>query len=183
MTAGNTKFLVFFIVSWEIICIDGYKSRFKGWVMKKRYLKWICVAAAVCITALALLGAAENTDVSRVKELLEKRTSVMENVLFGNITYEQGKEQLRQVEKDKLYNDDLRALSQYKNTDIESVWDMDITELKKESRIYDIMTFSCRIKWTCSGTDGTSEDTYDYIVGVDVNGGDHRLVSFELKEN
>lgn len=151
--------------------------------MKKRYLKWIGIAAAVCITALALLGAAENTDASRVRDLLETRTSVMENVLFGNITYEQGKEQLKQVEKDKLYNDDLRALSQYRNTDIESVRSMEIAEIEQQSRIYDIMTFHCRIKWTYSGTDGINEDICDYIVGVDVNGGDHRLVSFELKEN
>lgn len=151
--------------------------------MKKEYLKLIGIAAAVCITALALLGAAKNTDVGHVNELLERRTSIMENVLFGNITYDQGKEQLKEVEKDKLYNDDIKSLAQYKNTDIESVRRMEITETEKLSRIYDIMTFHCRITWTCSGTDGVNENTFDYIVGVDLNGGDPRLVSFELKEN
>ncbi len=148
--------------------------------MIKRYLKWIAAVAAVCVVGLALMGAAENSETGAVKNLLEKRTVVMENVLFGKITYEEGKEQLKEIEQDKLYNDDLKALSQYVDTDIESVKKMKIVEIKRTSRIYDVMTFRCSIEWTISGTEEISEETYEYQVGVAVNGGDYRLVSFEI---
>ena len=92
-----------------------------------RYLKAAGAAAVICIIVSVMLGAAENSDVQTVKNLLEKRTAVMENVLFGKMTYDEGKEQLKTIEKDKLYNDDLRALSQYRNTDLESVRKMEIT--------------------------------------------------------
>lgn len=145
-----------------------------------RYLKVAGAAAVICIIVSVMLGAAENSDVQTVKNLLEKRTAVMENVLFGKMTYDEGKEQLKTIEKDKLYNDDLRALSQYRNTDLESVRKMEITEIEKSSSVYDIMTFRCRIKWTYSGCEGICESTHDYQVSVDTNGGDYRLVLFEL---
>lgn len=148
--------------------------------MKKRYLKWIAAVAAVCVVGLALMGAAENSETGEVKNLLEKRTVVMENVLFGKITYEEGKEQLKEIEQDKLYSDDIKALSQYVDTDLESVKKMKIVEIKRTSRIYDIMTFRCSIEWTISGAEEISEETYAYQVGVAVNGGDYRLVSFEI---
>lgn len=148
--------------------------------MKGKYLRWICIAALCCIVASVMLGASGSSEESHVKALLEKRTTVMDNVLFGRITYDEGCEQLKQVEADKLYNDDLEALSSYRNTDLESVRSMEIIELKKKSRIYDIMTFYCRIKWTYSSQEGLYENTYEYQVGVDVNGGDFRLISFEI---
>lgn len=150
--------------------------------MKKRHLKWIGAAAAICIVGLTLAGAADNSETGAVKNLLEKRTVVMENVLFGKITYDEGKSQLSQIEKDKLYNDDLEALSQYEDTDLEAVKKMEIKKLEKKSRIYDIMTFDCQIEWTISGMEKIYKEVYEYQVGVDVNGGDYRLVSFELQQ-
>lgn len=150
--------------------------------MKKRYLKWICILVLTCTTALFLMGAAEGSEAEAVKRLLEKRTVIMENVLFDKITYDEGKRQLKEVEKDKLYNDDIRRLAGSKDTDIEAVNDMDIIDIRKESHIYDIMTFCCSIRWSIEGIGGISEETYEYIVGAEVKGGEYRLVSFELKK-
>ena len=84
--------------------------------------------------------------------------------------------------RDRLYNDDLEALSQYEDTDLEAVRKMEIKKLEKKSRIYDIMTFDCQIEWTISGMEKIYKEVYEYQVGVDVNGGDYRLVSFELQQ-
>ena len=42
-----------------------------------RYLKAAGAAAVICIIVSVMLGAAENSDVQTVKNLLEKRTAVM----------------------------------------------------------------------------------------------------------
>lgn len=151
-------------------------------MMKGKLLKWVSITAALCILGFVMMGATVDSETAAVKKLLERRTMIMENVLFGNITYEEGASQLKEVEMDKLYSDDLRSLAEYRNTDIESVRKMDIIDIKKESQIYDIMTFSCEINWTYSGIDGTDEITGRYVAGVDRNGGDLRLVSFSPAE-
>lgn len=150
--------------------------------MKRKYLKWIGTATVVCIVGIALMGGAQNPETNTVKNLLEKRNSIMENVLFGKITYEEGKKQLREIEKDQLYNDDLRALLKYKNTDLETIEKMEILKLKKKSRIYDMMTFYGKIKWIYSGNNKIYENTDEYQIGVEVRNNEYKLVSLEMQK-
>ena len=150
--------------------------------MKKRYLKWIITAAAVCVVGLALMGAAESRENGTVRKHLEKRSFIMENVLFGKITYEEGKEQLKKIEKDKLYSDDINALSEYRNTDLDKIERMDIIKLERKSNIYDRMTFYGKIKWTVSGMEGVYDETCEYHIGVDVDSGEYKLISFEIQD-
>ena len=139
------------------------------------------MAAAVCILGLALTGAADTHDTRVVKKLLEKRSAVMESVLFGEITYDEGEKQLRQIEKGRLYTKDISALREYENTDLERIRKMDIVSIEKKSRIYDRMTFCIKIDWTVAGMDGVENITRKYLAGVDVSDGDYRLISFEIQ--
>lgn len=149
--------------------------------MEKRYLKWILITAAVCIIGLALTGAAGTHEARTVKKLLEKRSAVMESVLFGEITYEEGEKQLRQIETGRLYTKDISALREYEDTDLERIRKMDIVSIEKKSRIYDRMTFCIKIDWTIAGMDGVENITREYLAGVDVSNGDYRLISFEIR--
>lgn len=145
---------------------------------KIKLIRWICILTALCILGLILMGAASDTESASVKKLLEKRTAIMDNVLSGNITYEEGAGQLKRIEAGKLYNDDLQSMKKYMNTDIETVKEMEVIDIKKESQIYGTMTFSCEIRWVYEGINGTDEMICEYTAGVDRNGGDFRLVSF-----
>ena len=149
--------------------------------MEKRYLKWILITAAVCIIGLALTGAAGTHEARTVKKLLEKRSAVMESVLFGEITYEEGEKQLRQIETGRLYTKDISALREYEDTDLERIRKMDIVSIEKKSRIYDRMTFCIKIDWTIAGMDVVENITREYLAGVDVSNGDYRLISFEIR--
>ena len=114
-------------------------------------------------------------------KLLEKRSAVMESVLFGEITYEEGEKQLRQIETGRLYTKDISALREYEDTDLERIRKMDIVSIEKKSRIYDRMTFCIKIDWTIAGMDGVENITREYLAGVDVSNGDYRLISFEIR--
>ena len=149
--------------------------------MEKRYIKLILITAAVCIIGLALTGAAGTHEARTVKKLLEKRSAVMESVLFGEITYEEGEKQLRQIETGRLYTKDISALREYEDTDLERIRKMDIVSIEKKSRIYDRMTFCIKIDWTIAGMDGVENITREYLAGVDVSNGDYRLISFEIR--
>jgi len=85
----------------------------------KTVLRSLCAAAAIFIVGMALMSAAAGSEAAVVKNLLEKRCTVMSNVLEGKLTYDEGKRLLKEVEEDKLYSDDLKALEEYTDTDLD----------------------------------------------------------------
>ena len=88
----------------------------------------------------------------------------------------------KKIEKDKLYSDDINALSEYRNTDLDKIERMDIIKLERKSNIYDHMTFYGKIKWTVSGMEGVYDETCEYHIGVDVDSGEYKLISFEIQD-
>ena len=150
--------------------------------MKGRYFKWIAILAAACVLGMMLLGATADREVYQVRQLLEKRSNIMEKTLFGEITYDEGKRQLKEVEADKLYRDDVEALTQFEDTDLERTRAMDVIELEKKSHVYDRMSFYGKIKWTISGMEGVYDEIYEYDIGVSSEDGEYRLISFEARD-
>lgn len=149
--------------------------------MKGRYFKWIAILAAACVLGMVLLGATADREAYQVRQLLEKRSNIMEKTLFGEITYDEGKRQLKEVEADKLYRDDVEALTQFEDTDLERTRAMDVIELEKKSHVYDRMSFYGKIKWTISGMEGVYDEIYEYDIGVSSEDGEYRLISFEAR--
>ena len=149
--------------------------------MKGRYFKWIAILAAACVLGMVLLGATADREVYQVRQLLEKRSNIMEKTLFGEITYDEGKRQLKEVEADKLYRDDVEALTQFEDTDLQRTRAMDVIELEKKSHVYDRMSFYGKIKWTISGMEGVYDEIYEYDIGVSSEDGEYRLISFEAR--
>ena len=150
--------------------------------MKGRYFKWIAILAAACVLGMVLLGATADREVYQVRQLLEKRSNIMDKTLFGEITYDEGKRQLKEVEADKLYRDDVEALTQFEDTDLERTRAMDVIELEKKSHVYDRMSFYGKIKWTISGMEGVYDEIYEYDIGVSSEDGEYRLISFEARD-
>lgn len=144
--------------------------------------KWIAILAAACVLGMVLLGATADREVYQVRQLLEKRSNIMEKTLFGEITYDEGKRQLKEVEADKLYRDDVEALTQFEDTDLERTRAMDVIELEKKSHVYDRMSFYGKIKWTISGMEGVYDEIYEYDIGVSSEDGEYRLISFEARD-
>lgn len=150
--------------------------------MKERYLKTACVLTLACIVMVTLIGASKDPVTVEVKQLLMKRTDIMENVLSGNISLEEGKEQLRQIEKDKLYNDDIKNLIANMNCEHNKVIAMDITELNRSNKVSYLMTYQGDITWECLGINGLYTQNGSYIIGVDTSDDAMKLVSFEIVE-
>lgn len=150
-------------------------------MMKEKHLKWACIGVFICIVALFLSGFAIKSEGTIVKELLERRTDIMRNVLSGKITYEEGKAQLNEIEKDKLYRDDLESLQKYLKTDIDTVEDMQVINIEKKSHLYDMTTFRSEIYWTYYGAAGKYDETIHYLVGVSNVNDEYKLVSLKIQ--
>ena len=150
--------------------------------MKNKYLKAACISVLLCIAAAALMGASPEPETAAVKRLLEKRTDIISNVLNGNITFDEGKNQLKTIESEKLYSDDISTLEDYRDTDYTEVIGMDIVSMEKESHIYDRLSFACVIEWTSRDYDGISEEIVTYTIGVSETGNEYSLISMEVND-
>lgn len=150
--------------------------------MKQKYIKAACIIMLACIVMVTLIAASNDPTIIEVKHLLIKRTDIMENVLSGNISVDEGKVQLKDIEKGKLYNDDVKRLIDNMNCEHNKVIAMNITELKKTSNISDIMTYETSISWKCSGINGIYVQNCSYIIAADTSDDEIKLVSFEIAE-
>lgn len=150
--------------------------------MKERYLKIACVFVLACIILLTLMGISGDCESIAVEQLLIKRTDIMENVLSGNITLEEGKTHLKEVEYGKLYNQDIKKLADNMNCEHNKVIGMKIDDLRRTSRISDLTTYQCGITWKCSGINGIYVQKCNYTVAADRSVAGIRLVSFEIDE-
>lgn len=148
--------------------------------LRKRTLKLSCLSIFACIIALALSGAVMNPQTAAVEHMLNKRVDIMENILSGNISFNEGKKQLKTVEQDKLLTDDLENIKAYQNSDYDKVIDFNILSLEKKSHVADLMTYESRICWTYQGMDKIYSQKCDYYIGVRSDDGRLKLVSFEL---
>jgi len=150
--------------------------------MKDKYLRIVCVSVLACIVLVTLLGASGDTEKASVERLLIKRTDIMESVLSGEISMEEGKNKLREIEEGKLYSNDIKRLADNMNCEHNKVIDMKINELIRTSRVSDLMTFSGCITWKCSGINGIYIQKCNYTIGAVSALNGIKLVSFEIDE-
>ena len=71
-----------------------------------KLVKWTCITASLFILMSVISYAGETPAEREIKKLINKRTNVMESVLFGQITYEEGCRQLKEIEIGSLYDED-----------------------------------------------------------------------------
>lgn len=148
--------------------------------MNNKCLKTACIAAVICIAAVTMIGASMEPKMAEVRNLLEQRSDIISNVLAGNITFEGGKQHLKKIEEDKIYSDDIKVLSQYRDTDYNEVLGMNIVRMEKKSHIYDRLSFACTIEWTMRDYDGIYKETIQYTIGVSKADDEYKLISMEI---
>lgn len=149
--------------------------------MNKKILKFVGTIALVCIAATLFTGASEDRENEDIRYLLQKRTFIMENVLFGRISCEEGREQLKEIEAGGLYQRDSAALLDYRCTDLSATEKMGIVSLEKKSQLYDRASYEAQIKWTESYGVKMESRTCLYEIGVLNNDDTIRLISFDIK--
>lgn len=167
-------FPAFFIVSY----LKRYNKR--GYGMKNIYIKCVLAAALTCFLALTMLGAATDNETEEVKRLLYTRTDIMEAVLSGNITHEEGSVRLSEIEKGKLYSDDIKSLSEYRNSDYDKVKSMRIVSITKNTEIIDLISYEAQIEWRCVGYEGKYIESHSYSIGAEMVDNKLKLVSFDI---
>ena len=154
----------------------------KGSRFRTRIPAAVAATALVCVILVSFTGV-RDSGTAEVRRMLEKRTAVMENVLSGRITYDDGKSELMEIEDGSLLSDDLGSLKAYEDTDYEPVQDMIFAGIKKTGSVYGTSCYECRICWVYSDHRGLHRETAVYRAGTRLCGGTLKLVMFELDED
>ena len=142
----------------------------------------VVATALICVILVSFTGV-RDSGTAEVRRMLEKRTAVMENVLSGRITYDDGKSELMEIEDGSLLSDDLGSLKAYEDTDYEPVQDMIFAGIKKTGSVYGTSCYECRICWVYSDHRGLHRETAIYRAGTRLCGGTLKLVMFEQDED
>lgn len=149
--------------------------------MKIKFLKTAAISVIICIAITAMIGASPDPETKEVSKLLEKRTDIISSVLSRTISFDEGRKQLKTIEAEKIYSNDIRILDEYRDTDYSEVLDMDIVSIEKKSHIYDRLSFACKIEWTTRDYDGIYTEAVDYTIGVSESEDEYRLISMEIQ--
>ena len=154
----------------------------KGSRFRTRIPAAVVATALICVILVSFTGV-RDSGTAEVRRMLEKRTAVMENVLSGRITYDDGKSELMEIEDGSLLSDDLGSLKAYEDTDYEPVQDMIFAGIKKTGSVYGTSCYECRICWVYSDHRGLHRETAVYRAGTRLCGGTLKLVMFEPDED
>lgn len=154
----------------------------KGARFRTRIPATVVATALICVILVSFTGV-RDSGTAEVRRMLEKRTAVMENVLSGRITYDDGKSELMEIEDGSLLSDDLGSLKAYEDTDYEPVQDMIFAGIKKTGSVYGTSCYECRICWVYSDHRGLHRETAVYRAGTRLCGGTLKLVMFEPDED
>ena len=154
----------------------------KGSRFRTRIPAAVAATALVCVILVSFTGV-RDSGTAEVRRMLEKRTAIMENVLSGRITYDEGKSELMEIEDGSLLSDDLGSLKAYEDTDYEPVQDMIFAGIKKTGSVYGTSCYECRICWVYSDHRGLHRETAVYRAGTRLCGGTLKLVMFEPDED
>lgn len=145
-----------------------------------RWLRVLCVCAMLCVFATLLAAAAESPETRTVESLLKTRVAILNNMLTGNITCSEGQEQLKKVETDALYTEDVENIRAYDASDYDAMEKMEILSLQRQGKVCDILHYEAKIRWNCVGYDGAYVDTATYQIGVSCKDDTYRLISIEI---
>ena len=150
----------------------------KGSRFRTRIPAAVAATALICVILVSFTGV-RDSGTAEVRRMLEKRTAVMESVLSGRITYDEGRSELMYIEDGRLLSDDLRSLKAYEDTDYEPVQDMRFAGIEKTGSVYGTSCYECRICWVYSDHGGLHRETAVYRAGTRLCGGTLKLVMFE----
>lgn len=156
--------------------------------MKKNRGKWRNIAASLssCIIIILVMlffdAAAEASRDSKLMEqignLVMKRADTMNDYYAGELEYIHAEEILRDIECGDLLNDDLDNLTIWEHTDIDTINDVDISEVVLLQESEKELSASVAVIWNVSGLNGTEQFEMTYETVCAKNGKTLKLTQF-----
>ena len=142
----------------------------------KQVKKKILAAGAAAVLAVLLTS---GSDVKgEMAELVRARTDIMNGYFCGQINYYDALAQIERVEKGRLLEEDIQAMREYFQTDIEEVTDCRIRDIEITNTDENLVCAVVSVDWEVSGTAGKEKITEIYSVIMEKDEKSYKLVQF-----
>ncbi len=128
--------------------------------MKKLLCKRLLLVILLVGMAATLVSGAGRSDL--IENLVGQRIEIMDAFFNGDMNARDASEALRRVERGRLLEEDLQALKDYFQTDVEEILGYRITVPKITYQDEDIITALVRVVWTTKGLPRGEEDEAVY---------------------
>lgn len=113
-----------------------------------------------------------------LEKLLNKRTSIIQNALYGYIPKEDAEVMLRDVAVPPLLKKDIMSLHNWDATQIDIIKDINVLNKTMTARIYDYITYNVTIRWDMVGAEGEYTQTDEYYVVLKKIGKEYKISEF-----
>ena len=143
--------------------------------MKQRKKKILAVLTA----ALIVIFLSSGSDIKgEMADLIRERTDVLNGYFCGQINYYDALARIGQVEKGRLLEEDILAMREIFQTDIEEVTGYKIRDIEITNSDEELVCAVVNIAWEVSGTDGEEEIEGIYSVIMEKDEKSYKLVQF-----
>lgn len=143
--------------------------------MKHLSRKLAAIAAAVLLSTVMASGSGPESAVSM---LVRQRTDIMNGYFGGHINYKEASARIKDIEKGRLLDEDLTAMKEFFQTDIEEIVGYEITDIEITNMDDTLICAVATIVWDIDGLGGeeTLEEVYSVILEKSENS--YKLVQF-----
>ncbi|MBQ9931877.1 MAG: hypothetical protein IJO79_05925 [Firmicutes bacterium] len=143
------------------------------------YHKIFLFPSLVLLCGIFLSGFTAESDEALVRDLLLSRTLIMEQVLYGELSLEEGERRLAQIETQPLLKEDITAMRTWLDSDLDVVRRLKILSLEKRTGLYGYRAFDALILWEMRGVTGSYTETVEYNVVLKQSGDQYRISILE----
>lgn len=145
----------------------------------KRYKKLFFFPFIIIIIITLFSGFGHNSNPQIMKELLEKRTSILQQSYFGQIKIEKAEEQLAEIETQPLLGSDIMNLRNKVPSEMDMIEDMKIDSLREITKFYSYLSYQSEITWYMKGLNSDYKQTIKYHIVLKNLDGKYKLSEFK----
>ena len=131
------------------------------------------ISAAVSVLVLSVVMVSGSGPEAEISMLVRQRTDIMNEYFGGHILYKEAAARIEKVENGRLLDEDLAAMNDFFQTDIEEITDYHITNMD-DTLICAVVT----VEWEISGIEGKDEIENIYSVIAEKKENSYKLVQF-----
>ena len=147
----------------------------------KKYYKLLLLPAILMIVAGIFSGFSNQTNEQVAKELLQKRTEILQKAFYGTMEKDQAETKLREIETFPLLTDDIYALRNTEATELDQIKRMNFNGITVQSELFHYVSFDVQIVWEMIGASGEYRCDGSYSVVMKSMDGVYKLSEFNAK--
>ena len=131
----------------------------------------------IVISVLCLMTSGSDVK-GEMADLICARTDILNGYFCGHINYYDALEQIKNIEKGRLLDEDIQAMRDFFQTDIEEVSEYKIKDIELTNGDETLVCAVVTIDWKVSGTSKTEKIEEIYSVIMEKDEKNYKLVQF-----